>query len=201
MPVSCQRNREIEKRVSYFLHYDLCLKVLKSSRKVFNELSREVNCHAKDRSRLPCTVKYRSKDRPVPNNRCCENAANYGMEQNFFKKLRKAKNLDEIRLHYFCTILYMQFLSQTLMLLPIRNVVLNGCIYLQGRITLIQKTLIFPSLCVVLLVMPCTPHRGLPQLPLLFYLVFSMFLIVKVICVTWLFCALLFYILPYGSSS
>ena len=177
MPVSCQRNREIEKRVSYFLRYDLCLKVLKSSKKVCNELSREVNCHAKDCSRLPCTVKYRSKDWPVPNNRCCENAANYGMEQNLFKKLRKAKNLDEIRLHYFCTILYMQFLSQTLMPCLLE-------IYLQARITLIQKTLIFPSLCVVLLVMPCTPHRGLLQLPLLFYLVFLMFLIVKVICVT-----------------
>ena len=28
------------------------------------------------------------------------------MKRNFFEKLRKARNFDEIRLHYFCTILY-----------------------------------------------------------------------------------------------
>ena len=82
-------------------------------RKVRYELSRGANCHLKDRSKLLRTVKYHSKDRAGPNNRCRENAANYcdlsrkyRVERKFFEKLRKARNFDEVRLHYFCTILY-----------------------------------------------------------------------------------------------
>ena len=33
------------------------------------------------------------------------------MKRNFFEKPRKARNFDEIRLHYFCTILYLSVIS------------------------------------------------------------------------------------------
>ena len=83
-----QRNRETS-----FIFSSLWT-LLKSAQK----LSRGANCHAKDRSKLPCTVKYCLKDRAVPNNRCCENAANYrdllrkcGVKQNFLEKLQKPR--------------------------------------------------------------------------------------------------------------
>ena len=113
--VSHQHNREIEKRVSSFHHSKLSSKKLKLPREGRYELSGAANCHAKDRSKPPCTAKYHSKDWAVTSNRCRENAANYHdlvrkyhVKQNFFEKPRKARNFDEIRLHYFCTILYGQ---------------------------------------------------------------------------------------------
>ena len=94
--VSRQHNREIENEFHIFFTANFARKRSNLPRKVRYELSRGANCRAKDRSKLPCTVKYRSKDRAVPNNRCCENAANYRdlsrkyrVERNFFEKLRK----------------------------------------------------------------------------------------------------------------
>ena len=113
--VSRQHNREIENEFHIFFTANFARKRSNLPRKVRYELSRGANCRAKDRSKLPCTVKYRSKDRAVPNNRCRENAANYRdlsrkyrVERNFFEKLRKARNFDEVSLHYFCTILYFE---------------------------------------------------------------------------------------------
>ena len=111
--VSRQHNREIENEFHIFFTANFARKRSNLPRKVRYELSRGANCRAKDRSKLPCTVNYRLKYRAVPNNRCPENAANYRdlsrkyrAKRNFFEKLRKARNFDDIRLHYFCTILY-----------------------------------------------------------------------------------------------
>ena len=68
--VSRQRNREIENEFHIFFTVNFARKRSNLPRKVCYELSRRANCRSKDRSKLPCTVKYRSKDRAFPDNRC-----------------------------------------------------------------------------------------------------------------------------------
>ena len=94
---------------------DLCFKIalglLINNRSNFREeriILRKIaaNYRSKICSDSSRKANYHLKNRVDQDNRCHENAGKYRIERNFFKKPRKARNFVEIRLHYFCTILY-----------------------------------------------------------------------------------------------